>query len=127
MVASTAASTDSPVMRHISSAVDQHADHQREHGGGRDRDQRMPGEQRRRGRQAVGAEHHQLAVRERQHPADAVDQDIAAADQRIDRRQYRDVDGELHLSASGYRFTSIACQSCTRTTAPLAVSQRHTR
>ena len=44
----------------------------------------------------IGAEHHQLAVREVQHAAHAIDQHVAAADQRIDRRQHDDVDDELH-------------------------------
>ena len=95
-----------PHQRH----VHRDADHEGEDCGGGDRDQRMAAEQRCGGVQPVGAEHHQLAVRERQHPAHAVDQDIAAADERIDRGEDRDVDRDLHPS-----LTSIACQSCART------------
>ena len=56
----------------------------------------MTAEQRRGHQQQVGAEHHQLAVRQVEHPAHAIDEHVAARDQRIDRRQHDDVDGELH-------------------------------
>jgi hypothetical protein len=73
-------------------AVDEQPRGEREHGGHRDRHERLTGEKRRRRVQAVGREHHQLAVSQRQHPAHPVDQHVAAADQRIDRGEDEDVD-----------------------------------
>ena len=46
--------------------------------------------------QQIGAEHGDLAMRHVQHPAHAIDQHIAAGEQRIDRRQHDDIDDELH-------------------------------
>ena len=60
--------------------------------------ERMTGEQRGGRQQQIGAEHHQLAMRQIEHAADAVDQHIAARDQRIDRSQHDDVDDELHAA-----------------------------
>ena len=54
------------------------------------------GEQRRDGQQQIGAEHHQLAMRQVEHAADPIDQHVAAGDQRVDRGQDDDVDEELH-------------------------------
>src|SRR5690348_14285556 len=53
-------------------------------------------EERGRRQHHVGAEHHQLAMREIEHAADAIDQHVAAGDQRVDRRKDDDVDDELH-------------------------------
>ena len=65
--------------------------------GRRDRGGRMAGKQRGRGQQQVGRQHHQLAVRQVEHPAHAIDQHVAAGDQRVDRGQHDDVDGELQV------------------------------
>ena len=56
----------------------------------------MTAELRRRHQQQIGAEHHQLAVSQVQHPAHAIHEHIPARDQRIDRRQHGHVNGELH-------------------------------
>ena len=59
---------------------------------------RMAGKQRRRGQQQVGRQHHEFAVSQVENPAHAIDQHIAAGDQRVDRGKYDDIDGELHES-----------------------------
>src|SRR4029079_4513569 len=46
----------------------------------------------------ICAEHHQFAVREIEHPADAVDQHISAGDQRVDRAEDENVDRELQTN-----------------------------
>ena len=76
----------------LAGIIDQHADQQGEAKGRDDGDQRLAGEERRGGIETVRAEHHQLAVREREHPAHTVDQDVAAADQCVERRENGDVD-----------------------------------
>ena len=69
---------------------------------------RMPVEERRGRQHHIGAEHHQFAMREIEHAADAIDQHIAARDQRVDRREDDDVDGELHEDSSGADGIGVA-------------------
>src|SRR5215471_18483226 len=110
----------------------------------------MIDEQRGRCEQEIGAEHAQLAVRHVHHPAHPIDEDIAAGEQRIDRRKHDDVDEKLHLSGGrlgrvltrpniqgkalglakaldptyASYFTSYSTQSFACTMADLASSQR---
>lgn len=67
-----------------------------------DCNQRIGRDARRRREERVGAEHHQFAMRHVEHAADAVDEDISARHQRIERGKHNNVDEELgaHLAGS---------------------------
>ena len=64
-----------------------------------DGDQGLTGKQRGRCKQEIAAEHHQFAVRQIEHAADAVDEHVAAGDQRVNRRQHHDIDEQLHAGS----------------------------
>ena len=76
--------------------IDENADREAQPQRGRKRADGAVGEQRRGGEQQIGAEHHQLAMRQVEHAADPIDQHVAARDQRVDRGEDDDVDDELH-------------------------------
>ena len=65
-----------------------------------------PRKQRRRRQHQIGAEHHQFAMGEIEHPADPVDQHVAAGDQGVDRGKDDDVDEELQAGLSLDRRSS---------------------
>ncbi len=98
IVVSTAASTASPAIRRISATYTRTPMTRARSGRCGDGEHRMPGEERGSGEKPVRPEHHELAVRQAQHAARAVDQHVAAADQRVDRRQDGDVDRELQAA-----------------------------
>ncbi len=75
--------------------IDHHADGETEHDRGRDRGHRRARKHPGRGQQQIRPDHHQFAMRKIKHAADAIDQDITAGDQCVDRRQDDDIDEEL--------------------------------
>src|SRR6516225_8721926 len=76
--------------------VDENADGEAEHNRRSDRADGMISKQRGSRVEEIGAEHRQFAVRHVHHAAYAIDEYVAAGEQRIDRGENSDVDDELH-------------------------------
>src|SRR5215813_3715879 len=74
--------------------------------------------------QEIGAEHSQFAVGYVHDPAHAIDEDVAAGEQRVDRREYGDVDDELQRLTLSRSFRAGQCRQVYAACASLAACAR---
>ena len=86
--------------------INEHADSRAHHHRDCDGLNRMADEQGCGGEQQIGPQHGEFPMRHVHHPADAIDQHVAAGEQRVDRREHHDIDDELHVVGTGERSAS---------------------